>query len=86
MFYYINLDGFPVNIISSNKFDRANFIVSSTVNSGSLQSFNILTNFVECGRYYDQNISDLSVSLTTSGNKSIDLNGSDWCFLLELSY
>lgn len=86
LFYYINMDGFPFNVISTNKFDQANFIVSSTVNSGSLQTFNLLSNFVECGRYYDQNISELHVSLSTSGNQSIDLNGSEWCFLLEFSY
>lgn len=73
------------NIYTTNNNHSGNFVIISKVNSGMIDYYSKNTDFNICNAYQGQNITQLNVSIYENGTL-LDLNGSDWSFILRLCY
>lgn len=79
---FINIDQFYPNGVYSDKFPFS-FIVPINKNAGDVCVFYENTNFKQCINISKQPIYSLTVTLYDQNKNVIDLNGSEWEFLLE---
>ena len=88
LYFGIRIDQIPINTRSSNEYDFYTFIVSNQALSDSS------INYWSCNNDFDQTIdisgmiyiSQFHVQLLTHDNTLVNLNGSDWNFMLRLDY
>ena len=86
MVFYICISELPVCVRSTNYLDNGTFVFTSTVNSGNLESFNVLSRYHEITPHDNQNIYQFSIQLRGPGNIPYSLNGADWSMTLKLIY
>jgi hypothetical protein len=83
---YLTIDCFPNNCRTTNNEDNCTFIIFSQTISGynSLHSMN--TNYRIDTHQSVNSIQTFRVSIRERGGVLFDLNGVDWCMLLEVEY
>ncbi len=83
----IRVDGLSTSSTkSSNPYDYATFVCSTIGNNSDILTWTAGTFYEQKVYCFNDNVSQLRVSLRDYNNKMIDLNGSHWSALLKLNY
>ena len=84
--YYIDFKDFNSNVRSTNSVEYGTFIINSTVNSGGIESWSLLSRYPQSISLSNQTINTLSIAIKDVNNTVVDLNGLDWSIVVGISY
>jgi len=85
-YYFIDISELPISTKSSNDRDFGTFVINSTVNTGSIETWSTFTRYHIIELYENQNIYQFNIKLKSYDNKIINLNGAEWSMILRLYY
>ena len=85
LYILIKVDGFSSALKASNPFDKSTFVVSTVGNNSDILTWTAGSFYKQKVKCFNNNVTNLHVTLRDYYNQSIDLNGSHYSMLLKLN-